>query len=224
MAPSVGIRPCIAASAGATTTNAPVASRSRWIASARRAAISGVGPMPSYGSASHAGSSPTRSAPRYAAISAASASASWGPGDDGQDRACPSRGRARRSPRPGPPRRAPRSAGRAPAGAARTAPTRSTPRALPPSPTPCLLRSDPDNTNRPRRVAAGPPRGSLPTVSSQSMRPIAMRFRRSMTRSIRSGSRSVRRASCVSRNPRIAHASTARLNPKGSTFVVRAAR
>ena len=38
-----------------------------------------------------------------------------------------------------------------------------------------------------------------------------------MTRSIRSGSRSVRRASCVSRNPRIAHASTARLKRKGST-------
>ncbi len=69
-------------------------------------------------------------------------------------------------------------------------------------------------------------RGPAPPgrAADQSMRPIAIRFRRSMTRSIRSGSRSVRRASCVSRNPRIAHASTARLNPKGSTFVVRAAR
>jgi hypothetical protein len=58
----------------------------------------------------------------------------------------------------------------------------------------------------------------------QSISPIAIRFRRSMTRSIRSGSRSVRRASCDSRKPRIAHASTARLKPEGSTFVVLAAR
>ena len=64
MAPSVGIRPCIAARAGATTTNAPLAARRRWTASARRAEISGVGPMPSYGSASHAGRNATRSLPR----------------------------------------------------------------------------------------------------------------------------------------------------------------
>ena len=45
--PRVGISPCIAASAGATTTNGPFAWRRRWSASARRAAISGVGPIPS---------------------------------------------------------------------------------------------------------------------------------------------------------------------------------
>ena len=64
--------------------------------------------------------------------------------------ACPSRGRDPRSPRPGPPRRAPRSAGRAPAGAARTAPTRSTPRAPAPGPTIPSVRSGQHEQASPR--------------------------------------------------------------------------
>jgi hypothetical protein len=63
-----------------------------------------------------------------------------------------------------------------------------------------------------------------PIAADQSKSPMAIRFRRSMTRSMRSGSRSVSRARCASRNPRTAAASTARLNASGSTRVLRAAR
>ncbi len=99
---------------------------------------------------------PTRSAPRYAAISAASASASCGPGDDRQD------GRVQRAGEPA-----------ITASCARLGVRHDRPgalqqeplerlrrdqrlRALPPSPT--VPPFDPDSTNRPRRVAAGPPR------------------------------------------------------------------
>ena len=86
-------------------------------------ATSGVGPMPSYGSASHAGRSADavvaqvrgrarRRAPRPRADRAPR------PGP-----ARPARAPARRRRRPRPPRRARRSAGRARAGAARTAPS-----------------------------------------------------------------------------------------------------
>ena len=78
-APSVGMSPCIAASAGATRTVAPLRSRRRRTAAALRAATSGAGEMPSYGSASHAGSNATSSG-RNASRSSTRASASCGPG------------------------------------------------------------------------------------------------------------------------------------------------
>ncbi len=116
--------------------------------------------MPSYGSASHAGSKPTRSAPRYAAISAASASASWGPGDTA--RIGVSIARARPAITASTPASACASIGRARSSRSRSngsdainAPSASSKPNDPPF--------DPDSTNRPRRVAAGPPQGSLPT-------------------------------------------------------------
>ena len=79
--PSVGIRPCMAARAGATSTKgvAPAA-RSRATASARRAATSGEGDRPSYGRASQEGRSAVASEPSQASTPAASCSASCGPG------------------------------------------------------------------------------------------------------------------------------------------------
>ena len=125
--PAWGSMPCIAASAGATTTRTVPAPRG---AGGRRR-HGGRTPRARERSArtagtSHAGSRATRSCPRNAATSAASASASRGPAVTAMHRGLE---RAWRSPAitrgPDRPRPEPGSAGRARAAAARTARTRS---------------------------------------------------------------------------------------------------
>jgi hypothetical protein len=75
-----GTSRCIAATTGATKTIGPEVFRARWAAAQRRATTSGVGLMPSTGSASHAGKRATAPSPRKARAPAARRSASLGPG------------------------------------------------------------------------------------------------------------------------------------------------